>query len=175
MCTNTLADLLQLNMWQSTDSNAVCHTYEGLADGEAEEMVLWRPIVDGLSAGICCRAKSNSGGVGCLVQRGSVMTLRAILLRHGSSFSVTQWAVLLRQAILPSIQRGSENDVSPVVCITSESPSVSSLDFLAEPLPIPPHSDHEGLLKFAAKVQHDERYEYFLLHDISVQEFLYCN
>lgn len=142
---------------QPNDPTAAGYTYEGLSDEEALEMVLWRPILDGLAAGICSTAPSCSGGVGCLVQRGSVITMRAILLRHGSIFSVSQWSVILRQVILPAIQIGAEYDASPVTTITSESPSVSSLDFLNEALPLPPTTDDEGLMKFAELAETDER------------------
>ena len=141
---------------QPSDPKAAGYTYEGLSDEEALEMVLWRPILDGLAAGICSTAPSSSGGVGCLVQRGSVITMRAILLRHGSVFSTSQWSVILRQVILPAIQIGAEYDTSPVTTITSESPSVSSLDFLNEALPLPPTTDDEGLKKFAELAESDE-------------------
>lgn len=140
---------------QSNEAMATGYTYDGLSDDEALEMVLWRPILDGLAAGICSTARSSSGGVGCLVQRGSVVTMRAILLRHGARFSNSQWAVILRQVVLPAIQIGAEYDVSPVMSITSESPGVSSLDFLNEALPLPPNPNDEGLLKFSERQQSD--------------------
>jgi len=136
---------------QSSDPLAFGYTYEGLQPIEAEYMVLWRPLLDGLAAGMCSSAKSNSGGVGCLVQKGSVMTLRAILLRHGHLFSVAQWSVILRHVILPAIQSAVEFDTSPVVNITSESPLVSSVEFLCAPLPLPPRAADEGLQKFAVQ------------------------
>ena len=142
---------------QSNDQNAFGYTYSGLTDVEAEEMVLWRPLLDGLAGGICSTALSNSGGVGCLVQRGSVMTMRAILLRHGKRFSPLQWSVILNQVILPSIQTGAEHDKSPVIRISSDSPAVSNIDFLSETLPLPPNSNDGGLIKFARAAQNDER------------------
>ena len=144
---------------QPNDPSAAGYTYdyEGLSEEEALEMVLWRPILDGLAAGICSTAPSSSGGVGCLVQRGSVITMRAILLRHGSTFSTSQWAVILTQVLLPAIQIGAEYDASPVISITSESPAVSSLDFLNDALPLPPTTEDEGLLKFAELAETDER------------------
>mmetsp|Transcript_2992 Transcript_2992/g.4104 ORF Transcript_2992/g.4104 Transcript_2992/m.4104 type:complete len:1856 (-) Transcript_2992:123-5690(-) len=141
---------------QSEDPAGSGFTYDGLSDVEAEEMVLWRPIFDGLAAGICSPVPSIHGDVGCIVQRGSLMTLRAILLRHGSLFSVSQWVVILKQVILPSIQIAAEYDNSQVTKITSESPSVSSLDFLSDPLPLPPDSEDEGLIKFAMLSQSEE-------------------
>ena len=133
---------------QSDSPEAPGFTYSGLSESEALAMVLWRPIFDGLAEGIRCTAKSRAGGVGCLVQRGSVLALRAILLRHGSCFSVKQLAAILQQTLMPSLQRAVANDRSPVVNITSESPSVSSLDFLVDPLPLPPAPDDPGLLRF---------------------------
>jgi brefeldin A-inhibited guanine nucleotide-exchange protein len=141
---------------QAVDPEGSFYSYEDLYGIEAEEMVLWKPIFDGLSAGISSRSLSSSGGLGCLVQRGSAITLRAILLRHGKRFSAAQWNVILKQVILPSIQSAAESDRSPVTFITSESPSVSSLDFVAESLPLPPSPDAESLVKFAAKAQSDE-------------------
>ena len=131
-------------------------TYEGLSEEESLEMALWRPLLDGLAAGMCSAASSISGGVGCLVQRGSLMALRAILLRHGKLFSVSQWSAILNFVILPAIQIGAENDTSPVLQILSDSPSVSSLDFLGEPLPLPPLCDDEGLSKFAEMAQSED-------------------
>jgi hypothetical protein len=93
--------------------------------------------------------------MGCLVQRGSVLALRAILLRHGHSFSTAQWAVILKETLLPCIQDAAENDTSPVTLITSESPSVSSLEFVVESQPLPPAEDDKGLRKFA-KLAGDE-------------------
>jgi len=107
-------------------------------------MILWRPIFEGLLRGISFRAQSNSGGVGCLLQRASIMTLRAILLRHGHQFSVSQWDAILRE-IICAIQCGVESDNSPVTMIVSESPAVSNLDFLSDPLPLPPEPDDVGL------------------------------
>ena len=120
-------------------------------------MVLWRPILDGLAKGMCSTVRSKSGGVGCVLQRGSVITLRAILLCHGHHFSAKQWAMILDQAILPAMQVAAENDSTPVIGIISESPTVSNLDFLADPLPLPPCPDDEGLKKFALAAESDER------------------
>ena len=139
---------------QCTDATALGYTYEDLAnDEESDYMALWRPIMDGLSRGICSTIRSNSGGVGCLVQRGSVMTLRAILLRHGCCFTTSQWKVLLQSVILPAIQNAAENEIYPVMDITSDNPMVSSFDFLVEALPLPPPSDDEGLLMFSSQQQ----------------------
>mmetsp|Transcript_31336 Transcript_31336/g.37283 ORF Transcript_31336/g.37283 Transcript_31336/m.37283 type:complete len:1900 (-) Transcript_31336:92-5791(-) len=141
---------------QSSDRLAFGYTYAGLEGKEAEEMVLWRPILDGLANGMCSTVQSKSGGVGCVLQRGSVMTLRAILLCHGQHFSAKQWAIILDQTILPAMQKAAENDSSPVTGIISESPTVSNLDFLVDPLPLPPSPDDEGLKKFALAAQSDE-------------------
>lgn len=141
---------------QSIDPQGPGYTYEGLSDEEALEMVLWRCLLDGLAEGIKSTLPSNAGGVGCLVQRGSVLALRAILLRHGQMFSNTQWAVIMDQTILPALQTAAESDDSPVVRIISESPTVSSLDFLAEPQRLPPPHDDIGLIMFAKQAQNAE-------------------
>ena len=141
---------------QHSDPHAAGYTFEGLPEKEMLEMALWRPLLDGLASGICSSASSISGGVGCLVQRGSTMALRAILLRHGHLFSVAQWSAVLEKVVLPSLQIGAESDTSPVRAISSESPSVSSLDFVGEPLPLPPPCDDEGLQKFQAMSQSDD-------------------
>jgi len=120
-------------------------------------MVLWRPLLDGLAEGVRSSLPSHAGGMGCLVQRGSVMALRAILLRHGHIFSATQWRVILKETLLPCIQEAAENDASPVTRITSESPSVSSLEFVVESQPLPPSEDDKGLRKFA-KLAGDEEW-----------------
>ena len=133
---------------QPDDPDSTGYTYKGLHESEALEMVLWRPLFEGLAEGIRCTARSRAGGVGCLVQRGSVLALRAILLRHGSCFSINQLAAVLQQTLMPALQTAVASDQSPVVTITSETPSVSSLDFLADPLPLPPPANDPGLLKF---------------------------
>jgi brefeldin A-inhibited guanine nucleotide-exchange protein len=133
---------------QSTDPDAPGYTYEGLSEPEALEMALWRTMLEGLADGAKCNSRSRAGGVGCLVQRGSVLAIRAILLRHGSLFSTKQLSAILKDTIVPAIQEAGESDQSPVIFITSESPAVSSLDFLVEPMPIPPPRYDRGLLKF---------------------------
>ncbi len=139
-------------------------------------MVLWRPLLEGLAEGIKCDAKSIAGGVGCLVQRGSVLALRAIVLRHGHLFSLSQWAVILEQTIIPSIQAAAENDRSPVISITSESPSVSSLDFVADSLPLPPPSDDLGLKKLEELARIEERcVQLLLLVEVDVSETKECH
>lgn len=139
--------------YQTSDPTAPGYTYEGLSPEESLEMVIWRSLLDGLASGMCSSAPSTSGGVGCLVQRGSIMAMRAILLRHGKLFSASQWSTILNCVLLPAIQIGAEGDSSPVTQISSESPSVSSLDFLGEPLQSPPPFDDEGLQKFAEMTQ----------------------
>jgi len=115
-------------------------------------MVLWRPLLEGLAEGIRSTAKSSAGGVGCLIQRGSALALRAILLRQGHLFSTDQWVAMLEQTIIPSIQAGAESDRSPVINITSESPAVSNIDFLVDSLPLPPTADDVSLLRFEASL-----------------------
>jgi len=141
---------------QANDSSAPGYTYEGLNEKEGLEMVLWRPLFDGLADGLRSKVPSTAGGVGCLVQRGGVLALRAILLRHGGSFTTAQWAAILEQTVLPAMQGAAEGDSSTVVGITSESPSVSSLDFLAEPQRPPPAHGDPGLEKFAAQQREGE-------------------
>ena len=144
---------------QSDDSEAQGYTYEGLGEGEeALEMVLWRPLLEGLAKGVKTISKSRADGMGNFVQRSSVLALRAILLRHGSSFSDIQLRVILTDTILPAFETALENDHSPVVSIASESPSISSLDFLVDPFPLPPEFDDDGLLKFEQASQHSDRY-----------------
>jgi len=135
---------------QSNDPGGSGYTYSGLSEEEALEMALWRPLFEGLASGVRSPAKSSAGGVGCLLQRASVLAFRAILLRHGHLFSISQWSAILEQTLIPAIQGGCENDVSPVVLITSESPSVSSIDFLIDSLPLPPPPDDESLMAFKA-------------------------
>ena len=111
-------------------------------------MVLWRPLFDGLAEGIRSTAKTSRSGVGCLVQRGSILTVRSILLRHGHVFSTSELAAVLDGAILPAIQAAAESDQSPVAYITSETPVISNIDFLVDPLPLPPDNDDPDLLLF---------------------------
>jgi hypothetical protein len=118
-------------------------------------MVLWRPLLDGLAEGIKSKARTSADGLGCLVQRGSIMALRAIFVRHGGVFSIPQWEAILRETILPAIQAAAENEMSPVVGITSESPHLSSIDFLADSLPIPPPPIDPGLRKFEVLAMSD--------------------
>jgi brefeldin A-inhibited guanine nucleotide-exchange protein len=133
---------------QSIDPAASGYTYDGLSEVESLEMVLWRPLLKGLADAAKFTASSRAGGVGCLVQRGSVLAIRAILLRHGALFSVEQLVCILQDTIIPSFQKAAENDLSPMISITSESPGISNLDFLAEAMPLPPPIDDPGLLKF---------------------------
>jgi len=134
---------------QHSDRSLSGFTYKGLSAEEEKEMILWRPIFDGLSRGMSSSVTCSSGGVGCFVQRGSVMTLRSILLRYGTSFSPNQWKAIMNDSILPSMELAAKNDTSQVMKIISESPTVSNLEFLTEPLPLPPPVYDEGLIKFA--------------------------
>ena len=145
---------------QTSDSNRPGYTYEDLDESEALEMVLWRTIFEGLAEGARSTSRSREGGIGNLVQRGSVLALRAILLRHGSIFSDNQLSAVLKDTILPCFQEAVEKDNSPVTSITSESPAMSSLDFLSDPLPIPPDADDDGLLKFEQVSRQSIRYVY---------------
>jgi brefeldin A-inhibited guanine nucleotide-exchange protein len=138
---------------QFNDSSLPGYTYEGLNEKEACQMMLWRPIFDGLASGMCSKATSRNYGVGCFVQRGSVMTVRAILLRHGHVFSANQWKGILQQSILPSIVIAVESDKTAVMDIVSESPNVSNLDFLCDPLPLPPEECDPDLLKFSTLIK----------------------
>ena len=111
-------------------------------------MVLWRPLFEGLAAGIRSSSRSTAGGVGCLLQRSSVMALRSIMLRHGNQFTTDQLRAILEQSLLPAIQAGAEGDKSPVIQILSESPAVSSIDFLVEAPHIPPPANDISILSF---------------------------
>lgn len=83
--------------------------------------------------------------------------MRAILLRHGHLFSTEQIRSILEGTILPAIQLAAENDHSHVVLITSESPTISSIDFLVEPLKLPPEPDDPSMLQFAALTSSPKR------------------
>ena len=126
-------------------------------------MVLWRPIFDGLLRGIQYNSSGTSQGVGCLLQRGSVMTLRSILLSHGQRFSIPQWKSILEH-ITMGLQVSARLDSSPVSIIVSESPLVTKIDFLSPPLPLPPRFEDTGLREFAVSLQRGSRYViYFVL------------
>jgi hypothetical protein len=119
-----------------------------MSEKESLDLILWRPLFQGLSDGIRSSARTSASGVGCLVQRGSVLAFRAILLRHGSLFSSVQLGAILRETILPAIQFAVERDQSHVVILTSESPSISSIDFLVNPPLLPPCHDDPELQRF---------------------------
>eukprot|EP00934_Nitzschia_sp_Nitz4_P000938 Nitzschia sp. Nitz4//scaffold97_size77645//35123//41576//NITZ4_005518-RA/size77645-processed-gene-0.93-mRNA-1//-1//CDS//3329560656//938//frame0 len=123
-------------------------SYTGLEGKEAAEMALWRPLLEGLARGVRSTAKNRVGGVGCLVQRGSILALRSVLLRHGALLSKHQLEAVMTQTIIPAVIEAAEIDDSPVVSITSDSPALTSIDFLAMPLPVPPPRYDQGLLKF---------------------------
>jgi len=144
-----------LNGAQSNDPHGFGYTYEGLDPEEGLAMVLWRPIIDGLCTAMRTTASSAKGAIGSFVQRGSVITLRAILLRHGQKFSSTQWKAIMNQAILPAMEKAVKSDITPVINIISESPHISNLDFLVEPLQLPPAIDDAGLLAFRIAAQKD--------------------
>lgn len=135
-------------------------------------MILWRTLLEGLADGIKSRAKSSAAGLGCLVQRGSVLALRSILIRHGGVFSVPQWEAILRETLLPAIQSAAENEVSPVIGITSESPHLSSIDFLADSLPVPPPTNDPGLQKFEEVAMSNER---FVNNSFFTRRYSSCN
>ena len=134
-----------LSQW--TDPTAQCYTYAELSEEESLKMALWRPLFEGLAEGVRSNAKTSRSGVGCLVQRGSILALRAILLRHGQLFSTPELAAVLGQTIIPAMQAAAESDQSPVVTITSETPSIS-IDFLVDPPPLPPEHDDPALQQF---------------------------
>jgi Sec7-like guanine-nucleotide exchange factor len=138
---------------QTSDPRATGYTYRGLSAKESLEMAPWRPLLEGLAEGVRSNVRNVVGGVGCLLQRGSILALRAILLRHGHVFSAEQLAAIIEQTLIPSIQAGAESDRSPVTSITSESPAVSSIDFLAESLPLPPPTDDPSLQQFWADLE----------------------
>ena len=138
---------------QWTDPHSPGYTYNGLDQKEALEMVVWRPLLDGLAEWVCSPVTDGAGGVGCLLQRGSILALRAILLRHGHLFSTSQWEAVLIQTLIPAIQAGAEGDVSSVLNMSSESPFVSSIDFLAEAPPLPPPADSNSLRLFEANMK----------------------
>ena len=141
---------------QTSDKELPGYTYEGLNVEEERRMILWRPIFDGLANGISSKVTSNFSAVGCFVQRGSAITLRSILLRYGTLFSANELKAIMKYSILPAIETAAKNDTSPVLKIISESPTVSNLDFLNEPLPFPPPVDDEGLLRFAKESKLDD-------------------
>jgi len=142
---------------QASNPNAPGYTYNGLAREEKLEMALWRTLLEGLATAARCTSRSQAGGVGCVVQRASVLALRAILLRHGSTFSVNQLKTILEVTIIPAFKAAAEGDLSQVVAITSESPAVSSLDFLVDPMPLPPNSEDIGLQKFEEAARKAEK------------------
>eukprot|EP00538_Stauroneis_constricta_P006079 CAMPEP_0119552528 /NCGR_PEP_ID=MMETSP1352-20130426/5482_1 /TAXON_ID=265584 /ORGANISM="Stauroneis constricta, Strain CCMP1120" /LENGTH=2147 /DNA_ID=CAMNT_0007598771 /DNA_START=318 /DNA_END=6761 /DNA_ORIENTATION=+ len=141
---------------QCTEPLASGYTYEGLTENEALEMSLWRPLFEGLAQGIRSNQTSAVGGVGCLLHRGSVLVVRSILLRQKDAFSVDQMHAIVKQTIMPAIQFAVRNDDSRVVTITSESPAVSSLDFLVESPPLPPPLGDEGLHEFEMEARQAE-------------------
>jgi hypothetical protein len=119
-----------------------------MSEKEASDMILWRPIFDGLVEGIESDVSTSECGVGCFIQRASILALRAILLRHADSFSTSQIVAIMKNSIIPYVQRAAENDKSPVVSITSESPLISNIDFLVEAMPLPPDRDDVALRHF---------------------------
>eukprot|EP00535_Pseudo-nitzschia_heimii_P012093 CAMPEP_0197196342 /NCGR_PEP_ID=MMETSP1423-20130617/32306_1 /TAXON_ID=476441 /ORGANISM="Pseudo-nitzschia heimii, Strain UNC1101" /LENGTH=2211 /DNA_ID=CAMNT_0042650137 /DNA_START=205 /DNA_END=6840 /DNA_ORIENTATION=+ len=133
---------------QTDDPDAPGYTYEGLGEEEGLEMILWRPLFEGLAKGAKSTSRCRADGTGKFLQRSSVVALRTILLRHGSCFSDNQLKVVLADTILPAFQEALEQDKSPVVSIASETPSISSIDFLVAPFPIPPECDDDSLIKF---------------------------
>lgn len=142
------SNLLHIVQW--SDPCATGYTYSAMAENESLAMVVWRPLFEGLADGVRSTAKTSSSGFGCLVQRGSILTLRAILLRHGHLFSTSQLAAILRETILPAIQHAAMGDTSAVVAITSESPTISNIDFLVNSPPLPPDNDDPALQQFQA-------------------------
>jgi hypothetical protein len=130
------------------EPHAIGYTYSGLTPDESLGLVLWRPLFEGLAQGVKSSAKTSASGVGCLIQRGSLLALRSILLRHGNTFSVPQLASILRDTVIPAIQFAAENDQSHVAFLISESPLVSNIDFLVPAPPLPPNNDDPALQQF---------------------------
>lgn len=141
---------LPLTFLKWSDPHSAGYSYSGMSEKECLDLVLWRPLFQGLADGIRASARTSASGVGCLVQRGSVLAFRAILLRHGNVFSTVQLGAILRETILPAIQFAVERDQSHAVMLTSESPSISSIDFLVNPPPLPPNHDDPDLQRFGA-------------------------
>jgi len=137
---------------QSVDPASPGYTYEGLGEEESLEMVPWRPLLDGLAQWVRSCVTDGAGGVGCLLQRGSILALRAIFIRHGHLFSNAQLLAVLTQTLMPAIQAGAESDRTSLLNISSESPFVSSVDFLADPPPLPPPADSNLLRLFEASL-----------------------
>jgi hypothetical protein len=133
---------------KTTDPCGLGFTYQGLSEVESLEMILWRPLFEGLAGGLKSMTATSESGVGCFIQRASILAFRAIILRHGGMFSPSQMAAILSQTLLPAIQEAAMKDASPVVSITSESPLISNIDFLVDCLPLPPAVDDAELLKF---------------------------
>jgi hypothetical protein len=143
--------LFQLTIFshQNIDPDEPGYTYGAdLTDKEKLDLVLWRPLFEGLGCGIKSSARTSSSGIGCLVQRGSVLAIRAILLRHGHLFSTPQLFMILNETVIPAIKSAAEKENSPILNILSERPSMSTFDFITSPLPLPPDSDHPKLLEF---------------------------
>jgi len=122
------------------------YTYRGLDEADAEAMVLWRPIFDGLAYG-----SVNAGGDSLVVQRACVCTLRAIVLRHGSIFNTAQLKAVMEQSFETAWSEGCRGDDGEVAGLFSESPLDKSCESVlrAPPrLPVPAAGDKE-LLKMA--------------------------
>jgi hypothetical protein len=98
-------------------------TYKNLTDGDAEMMVLWRPLFDGLAYG-----SVYAGGKSLIVQRACVCTLRAILLRHGGLFNTEQLKAILEQSLEGVWKEGGRADDGEVAALVSESPLDKAVD-----------------------------------------------
>jgi len=120
-------------------------------------MTLWRPLLEGLANTLRSSVKSNAGGLGCLLPRASLLAIRSILLRHGSGFSTPQLHAIFSQTIIPAMLVAVEKDSSPVVGIVSESPAVSSIDFLVDAPPLPPPIDDPDLKVFGQASENPSR------------------
>lgn len=142
---------------QYLDSQLPGYTYDGLSEKESLDMVLWRPLFEGLAEGLKSTIATSESGVGCFIQRASILALRAIFLRHGNTFSSLQFSAILSETIIPAMQEAAEKDQSPVVSITSESPLISNIDFLVDSMPLPPAPDDAELLQFEVQNNRLER------------------
>jgi len=138
---------------KSNDPDAPGFTYEDLPQGDAKEMVLWRPIFDGLVGGMRSSVQSNSAGVGHIVQRGSAMTLRAILLCYKDSFSPVQWSIIITKVILPAITDAIRSDQTEVTKIISSLPAKFQLNAIQQSLDLPPQNDSQQLKDFVSEAR----------------------
>ena len=145
---------------QSEDPTVLGYTYKGF-ESELDErespslvqssqlMMIWRPIFDGLATGMV----KGRGGRLLVIQRACVVTMRAILIRHGSLFDARQWEAILTQSIIPGIQLGALGDSSTCVHLYTQSPLEKNFEFLQDCPPLPPPSDDAHLVECSLNAQ----------------------